>query len=101
MGRCLPHDYGAIPLWIWWGPTWYGVSLELFFTRMESVESESAPMDPSNKRDCCVCLAGVILSVHVRKRLRDLEYYSFGAWPSDSLLLGLAITRAEETTKPG
>jgi 4-amino-4-deoxy-L-arabinose transferase-like glycosyltransferase len=104
LGTRLPHDYGAIPLWIWWGahllwlfPWSYFFPLAI---RQSSFPAGKGikPMDPSEQaRMLLFVWAGVILLFFTFESGSRLEYYSFGAWPAISLLLGLGIARAEES----
>jgi 4-amino-4-deoxy-L-arabinose transferase-like glycosyltransferase len=104
LGTRLPHDYGAVPLWIWWGAhlAWlfpWSFFLPLAIREFPSFGRKlSEPMDPSQQARLLLFLwAGVILVFFSIESGSRMEYYSFGAWPAICLLLGLGIAHAEET----
>jgi 4-amino-4-deoxy-L-arabinose transferase-like glycosyltransferase len=102
LGRRLPHDYGAVPLWLWisehvvWLFPW-----SLFAPFLVRV----FPPPPTwrNHRDAdaqarllLFVWAAVIVGFFCVEGGSRMEYYSFGAWPALALLLGLGIARAEQ-----
>ncbi len=104
LGTRLPHDYGAIPLWIWWSAHLIWLFPWSFFFPLAIRELPfpawklGKPMDASQQARLLLFVwAGVILLFFTFENGSRLEYYSFGAWPAISLLLGLGIARAEET----
>ncbi len=104
LGTRLPHDYGAIPLWIWWSAHLIWLFPWSFFFPLAirelpfSPRKWSLPMDASQQARLLLFVwAGVILLFFTFENGSRLEYYSFGAWPTISLLLGLGIAHAEET----
>jgi 4-amino-4-deoxy-L-arabinose transferase-like glycosyltransferase len=104
LGTRLPHDYGAIPLWIWWSAHLIWLFPWSFFFPLAIRElpfparNWSKPMDASQQARLLLFVwAGVILLFFTFENGSRLEYYSFGAWPAISLLLGLGIAHAEET----
>ncbi len=104
LGTRLPHDYGAVPLWIWWSShlVWL-FPWSLFFP----LALRDAPISPRAWRELMApsqqarlllfVWAGVILLFFTLESGSRMEYYSFGAWPAISLLLGLGIAQAEES----
>ena len=104
LGTRLPHDYGAVPLWAWWSAHLVWLFPWSFFLPLALREfrfpraSWGKPMDPSQQaRLLLFAWAGVILLFFTIESGSRLEYYSFGAWPAISMLLGLGIAHAEET----
>jgi 4-amino-4-deoxy-L-arabinose transferase-like glycosyltransferase len=104
LGTRLPHDYGAIPLWIWWSAHLIWLFPWSFFFPLAIRELPfparkwSMPMDPGQQARLLLFVwVGVILLFFTFENGSRLEYYSFGAWPAISLLLGLGIAHAEET----
>jgi|HubBroStandDraft_6_1064221.scaffolds.fasta_scaffold32010_1 4-amino-4-deoxy-L-arabinose transferase-like glycosyltransferase len=104
LGTRIPHDYGAVPLWLWWSEhlVWlfpwslfFPLALrKISFTGRTSDE----PLAPSEQaRLLLFAWAGVILAFFTLESGSRMEYYSFGAWPAISLLLGLGIARAEQS----
>jgi 4-amino-4-deoxy-L-arabinose transferase-like glycosyltransferase len=104
LGTRLPHDYGAIPLWIWWSAHLMWLFPWSFFfplalrelplpMRMWSKEANPA----TQARLFMFAWAGVILLFFTFESGSRTEYYSFGAWPAMFILLGLGIAHAEET----
>jgi 4-amino-4-deoxy-L-arabinose transferase-like glycosyltransferase len=104
LGTRIPHDYGAVPLWIWWSShlIWL-FPWSVFFP----LALKNAPISPRAWRESVSPAAqarlllfvwsGVILLFFTLESGSRMEYYSFGAWPAISLLLGLGIATAEET----
>ncbi len=104
LGTRLPHDYGAVPLWLWWSahlvwlfPWSFFVPLAVRELPLSSREWRR-DMDPGMQaRMLLMVWAGVILAFFTFENGSRLEYYSFGAWPAIAMLLGLGIARAEES----
>ena len=104
LGTRLPHDYGAIPLWIWYSAHLVWLFPWSFFFPLAIRELPfpprkwGKPMNASEQARLLLFVwAGVILLFFTFENGSRLEYYSFGAWPAISMLLGLGIARAEET----
>ena len=104
LGTRLPHDYGAIPLWIWWGAHLVWLFPWSFFFPLalrelpRPVSTWSTDMSPSTQaRLLLFAWAGVILLFFTFESGSRMEYYSFGAWPAICMLLGLGIANAEES----
>ena len=106
LGTRLPHDYGAVPLWAWWSAHLVWLFPWSFFFPLALREVPLSPrkwgkeMDPGQQaRLLLFAWAGVILLFFTLESGSRLEYYSFGAWPAISMLLGLGIAHAEETDR--
>lgn len=104
LGTRLPHDYGALPLWIWWSAhlAWlfpWSFFLPLALRELPlSPRAWAKPMDPSQQARLLLYVwAAVILLFFTFESGSRTEYYSFGAWPAMCMLLGLGIAHAEET----
>ncbi len=104
LGTRVPHDYGAVPLWIWWSShlIWlfpWSVFFPLALKNAPfSPRAWRKPMDASQQARLLLFVwAGVILLFFTFEGGSRMEYYSFGAWPAICLLLGLGIANAEET----
>ena len=104
LGTRLPHDYGAVPLWIWWSAHLIWLFPWSFFFPLAlrelpySRRAWREPMSASQQARLLLFVwAGVILLFFTLESGSRMEYYSFGAWPAISLLLGLGIAHAEET----
>jgi 4-amino-4-deoxy-L-arabinose transferase-like glycosyltransferase len=104
LGTRIPHDYGAVPLWIWWSAHLVWLFPWSFFFPLAlrqlplSPRTWREPMAPSQQaRLLLFAWAGVILLFFTIESGSRMEYYSFGAWPAISLLLGLGIAHAEES----
>jgi 4-amino-4-deoxy-L-arabinose transferase-like glycosyltransferase len=104
LGTRLPHDYGALPLWLWWSEHLVWLFPWSFFLPLAlrelplSPREWGKPMDPSQQaRMLLFVWAGVILLFFTIESGSRTEYYSFGAWPAICMLLGLGIADAEET----
>jgi 4-amino-4-deoxy-L-arabinose transferase-like glycosyltransferase len=104
LGTRLPHDYGAVPLWIWWSThlIWlfpWSFFFPLALRRMPlSPRAWREPMDASEQARLLLFVwSAVILLFFTIESGSRMEYYSFGAWPAIALLLGLGVARAEET----
>ena len=103
LGRRLPHDYGAVPLWAWWSAhlVWlfpWSFFFPLALRELPRPSRWGKDTDlASQGRLMLLAWAGVILLFFTLESGSRLEYYSFSAWPAMCLLLGLGISRAEET----
>jgi 4-amino-4-deoxy-L-arabinose transferase-like glycosyltransferase len=104
LGRRLPHDYGAMPLWAWWSAHLVWLFPWSFFFPLALRELPLSPSRwgkdtdlASQARLMLLAWAGVILLFFTIESGSRLEYYSFSAWPAMCLLLGLGIAHAEET----
>jgi 4-amino-4-deoxy-L-arabinose transferase-like glycosyltransferase len=104
LGTRLPHDYGAVPLWLWWISHLVWLFPWSFFVPLalrefpRPVRSWRENMDPgAQARLLLFAWAGVILLFFTLESGSRLEYYSFGAWPALAMLLGLGIAHAEES----
>lgn len=104
LGTRLPHDYGAVPLWLWWISHLVWLFPWSFFVPLalrefpRPVRAWRENMDPSvQARLLLFAWAGVILLFFTVESGSRLEYYSFGAWPALAMLLGLGIAHAEES----
>jgi 4-amino-4-deoxy-L-arabinose transferase-like glycosyltransferase len=104
LGTRLPHDYGAVPLWLWWSEHLIWLFPWSFFFPLAlrklpiSPRSWRAPMSANQQARLLLFVwAGTILLFFTVEGGSRMEYYSFGAWPAMALLLGLGIAQAEET----
>jgi 4-amino-4-deoxy-L-arabinose transferase-like glycosyltransferase len=104
LGTRIPHDYGAVPLWIWWSAHLAWLFPWSFFFPLAlrnlplSPRTWREPANPAQQaRLLLLVWAGVILLFFTLEGGSRMEYYSFGAWPALALLLGLGIAQAEET----
>jgi 4-amino-4-deoxy-L-arabinose transferase-like glycosyltransferase len=104
LGTRLPHDYGAVPLGIWWGSHLIWLFPWSFFFPLAL---RNAPIFPSSWREAktpkqharllLFVWAAAILGFFTLESGSRMEYYSFGAWPAIALLLGYGIAQAEES----
>jgi 4-amino-4-deoxy-L-arabinose transferase-like glycosyltransferase len=106
LGTRLPHDYGAVPLWAWWSahlvwlfPWSFFFPLALRELPLPARDWGKATEPTVQARLLLFAWAGVILLFFTIESGSRLEYYSFGAWPALSLLLGLGIADAEESDR--
>jgi 4-amino-4-deoxy-L-arabinose transferase-like glycosyltransferase len=104
LGTRVPHDYGAVPLWIWWSAhlAWlfpWSIFFPLAFRKISLFpRTWREPLAPSQQARLLLFVwAGVILLFFTFESGSRMEYYSFGAWPAIALLLGLGIAHAEES----
>jgi 4-amino-4-deoxy-L-arabinose transferase-like glycosyltransferase len=104
LGTRIPHDYGAVPLWIWWSShlIWLFPWSIFFPLALKNVpispRAWSESTSPAEQARLLLFVwSGVILLFFTLESGSRMEYYSFGAWPAISLLLGLGIANAEET----
>src|SRR6266851_5686417 len=102
LGSRLPHDYVAVPLWLWWSAhlVWlfpWSFFVPLALRELPAVRTWGREMDKSAQARLLLFVwAGVILLFFTFESGSRLEYYSFGSWPALGLLLGLGIAHAEE-----
>ena len=102
LGTREPHDYSAVPLWLWWLEHLAWLFPWIFFAPLLHREfprprTWGQGMDPgAQARLLLFVWAGVILAFFSIEGGSRMEYYSFGAWPALALLLGVGIARAEE-----
>jgi len=102
LGSRLPHDYVAVPLWLWWSAhlVWlfpWSFFAPLALRELPAVRTWGREMDKSAQARLLLFVwAGVILLFFTFESGSRLEYYSFGSWPALGLLLGLGIAHAEE-----
>ncbi len=100
-GTREPHDYGAVPLWLWWLEhlAWlfpWSLFAPLLYREFPRPRTWGPAMDaPSQARLLLFAWAGTILGFFTLEGGSRMEYYSFGAWPALALLLGVAIADAE------
>ncbi len=104
LGTRLPHDYGAVPLGIWWSSHLIWLFPWSFFFPLAL---RNAPLFPSSWREAktpkqqarllLFVWAATILGFFTLESGSRMEYYSFGAWPAIALLLGYGIAQAEES----
>ena len=101
-GTRVPHDYGAVPLWLWllehfaWLFPW-SVFAPLIVRAVPAPRTWGRDADAGSQASLLLLVwAGVILVFFSLEGGSRMEYYSFGAWPALALLLGLGIARAEE-----
>jgi 4-amino-4-deoxy-L-arabinose transferase-like glycosyltransferase len=104
LGTRIPHDYGAVPLWIWWSShlIWLFPWSVFFPLALRNLPFSPRPWRETlatseQARLLLFVWAGVILLFFSLESGSRMEYYSFGAWPAISLLLGLGIAQAEES----
>ena len=103
LGTMVPHDYNAVPLWLWWLEhfVWlfpWSFFAPLVFRVFPPVRTWRTDTDPNTRaRVLLFVWTGVILLFFSIESGSRMEYYSFGAWPAMALLLGLGIARSEES----
>ncbi len=101
-GARVPHDYGVVPLWLWWIEhlAWFfpWSIFALFALRMfPPLRSWGRKMHPGAQAHLLLFVwAGFILLFFSIEHGSRMEYYSFGAWPAIALVLGSGLARAEE-----
>ena len=104
LGTRLPHDYSAVPLWLWWLElfVWifpWSLFAPLVFREFPSPRAWGRNMDPSAQARLFLFVwAGVILLFFSIESGSRMEYYSFGAWPALALLLAFGIATAEQAS---
>jgi 4-amino-4-deoxy-L-arabinose transferase-like glycosyltransferase len=102
-GARVPHDYGVVPLWLWWIAhlAWFfpWSVFALFALRMcPPPRSWGREMNRSAQVHLLLFVwAGFILLFFSIEHGSRMEYYSFGAWPAIALLLGSGLAQAEKT----
>jgi 4-amino-4-deoxy-L-arabinose transferase-like glycosyltransferase len=104
LGTRWPHDYGVVPLWLWWIEhfAWFFPSscFLLFSIReLPLPKTWGKAMDDVSQAKLLLFLwAGIILLFFSIESGSRMEYYSFGAWPAIALLLGIGLAHAEQTS---
>ena len=104
LGTRLPHDYGAVPLGIWWSSHLIWLFPWSFFFPLAL---RKAPIFPRTWREAktpkdqarlllFVWAATILIFFSLESGSR-MEYYSFGAWPAIAMLIGYGIAQAEES----
>jgi 4-amino-4-deoxy-L-arabinose transferase-like glycosyltransferase len=105
-GERVPHDYGVVPLGLWWVAhlAWFFPwSVFVFFAWLRCPPARSWGREMSRSAQAHFLLfvwAGFILIFFSIEHGSRMEYYSFGAWPAMALLLGSGLSHAEETNSP-
>jgi|SRR5579872_57737 len=103
LGTRLPHDYGVVPLWLWWMAhlAWFfpwSIFLPLALRQCPAIRNWTGDMSPAAQARLLLFVwAGFILLFFSIERGSRMEYYSFGAWPAIALLIGLGLERAEKS----
>jgi 4-amino-4-deoxy-L-arabinose transferase-like glycosyltransferase len=103
LGTRVPHDYGVVPLWLWWIAhlAWFFPwSVFALFAPRVCPPPRSWGREMSRPAQAHLLLfvwAGFILLFFSIEHGSRMEYYSFGAWPAMALLIGSGLARAEET----
>jgi 4-amino-4-deoxy-L-arabinose transferase-like glycosyltransferase len=102
-GARVPHDYGVVPLWLWWSAhfAWFfpWSVFALFALRLcPPPRTWGREMNRAAQAHLLlfVWAAFILLFFSIEHGSR-MEYYSFGAWPAMALLLGTGLAGAEET----
>ena len=104
LGTRLPHDYGAVPLGIWWSSHLIWLFPWSFFFPLalrnapifpRSWRAAKAPREQA--RLLLFVWAATILGFFTLESGSRMEYYSFGAWPAIALLIGYGIAQAEQS----
>jgi 4-amino-4-deoxy-L-arabinose transferase-like glycosyltransferase len=101
-GTRQPHDYSAVPLWLWWLEhfAWlfpWSFFVPLLYREFPRPRTWGKGMDRGNQARLLLFVwAGVVLLFFSIESGSRMEYYSFGAWPALALLLGVGIAYAEE-----
>jgi 4-amino-4-deoxy-L-arabinose transferase-like glycosyltransferase len=101
LGRRLPHDYSAVPLWLWlpehlvWLFPWslFAPLLVRVFPRRRAWRDHGDT--GAQARLLLFVWTAVIIGFFCVEGGSRMEYYSFGAWPALALLLGAGIADAE------
>ncbi len=102
LGTREPHDYSAVPLWLWWLEhlAWlfpWSAFAPLLLREFPRPRTWRLALDAgAQARLLLFGWAGVIFGFFSVESGSRMEYYSFGAWPALALLLGLSIAHAEE-----
>jgi 4-amino-4-deoxy-L-arabinose transferase-like glycosyltransferase len=102
LGTRVPHDYSAVPLWLWlpehliWLFPW-SFFAPLVFRIFPSPRTWRGDVDPDAQARLFLFIwTGVILLFFSVEGGSRMEYYSFGAWPALALLIGLGVDRADK-----
>jgi 4-amino-4-deoxy-L-arabinose transferase-like glycosyltransferase len=101
LGTRVPHDYSAVPLWLWWieHVAWlfpWSFFAPLMVREFPALRKWRHNSEPGYQaRLLLLVWAGVVLLFFSIEGGSRMEYYSFGAWPALALLLGLGIADAE------
>jgi len=99
LGTRLPHDYSAVPLWLWWIELFVWLFPWSFFAPLMFRDFPGPRTWNSGAKTQARLLlfiwAGVILLFFTIEGGSRMEYYSFGAWPALALLLGFGLAHAE------
>jgi 4-amino-4-deoxy-L-arabinose transferase-like glycosyltransferase len=102
LGTRQPHDYSAVPLWLWWleHVAWlfpWSFFIPLLYREFPRPRTWGNGMDRgAQARLLLFVWAGVVLLFFSIESGSRMEYYSFGAWPALALLLGVGIAHAED-----
>ena len=102
-GARVPHDYGVVPLWLWWIGhlawffPWSVFALFALRTCPPPRSWGGGVSRPAQAHLLLFVWAGFILLFFSIEHGSRMEYYSFGAWPAMALLLSSGLARAEET----
>jgi 4-amino-4-deoxy-L-arabinose transferase-like glycosyltransferase len=102
LGTRVPHDYSAVPLWLWWSEhlAWlfpWSFFAPVLYRVFPRPRTWGQGMDvQAQARLLLFVWAGVILGFFSIESGSRMEQYSFAAWPALALLLGLGISDAEE-----
>src|SRR5271168_117069 len=100
LGSRYPHDFSAVPLWLWlsahlvWFFPW-SIFLPLAFRHLPRPR-EWRTLDPSRMALLLVCVWAGFIFFFFSLTASRMEYYSFSAWPAVALLLGRGIAWAEQ-----
>ena len=104
IGTRYPPDYEAVPLWLWLGAhlVWF-FPWSIFFPGVLKLIPpprtwKNLPAE-GQARLLLVLWSGFILLFFSLTFGSRMEYYSFGAWPSMAMLLGISLAKAEEEGK--
>jgi 4-amino-4-deoxy-L-arabinose transferase-like glycosyltransferase len=104
IGTRFPPDYEAVPLWLWLGAhlVWFfpwSIFLPAALKCIPSPRTWKSLPAEGQARLLLVLWAGFILLFFSLTFGSRMEYYSFGAWPSIAMLLGIGLAKAEEQGK--
>ncbi len=102
LGTRWPPDYEATPLPLWWAAhlAWFfpwSVFIGFAMRQLPSWKTWRKNLSVDAQARLLLFVWGAVIlgffSVVVGSRM---EYYSFGAWPAFTILIGLGLARAEE-----
>jgi 4-amino-4-deoxy-L-arabinose transferase-like glycosyltransferase len=102
-GQRVPHDYGVVPLGLWWIAhlAWFfpwSIFAIFALRRCPPARFWNREMSPKAQAHLLLYIwAAFILIFFSIEHGSRMEYYSFGAWPAMALLLGSGMAHAEET----